>query len=91
MYTLRQPVGANNEAAGWIIHHSLPRGISFLVNGGVDGYSAGLLNNNLIIKNIAMNDIRNDSEHQCVIYRADGFYDQVVERGDIIILFVAGE
>ena len=91
MYTLRQPVRANNESAGWIIDLSIPRGISFLVNGGVRGYSAGLLNNSLIIENITMNDSRNDSEYQCVISRADGFNEQVVESGDIIILYVAGE
>ena len=90
MYTLRQPF-QSNESAGWIIHHSIPRGISFLVNGGERGYSADLLNNNLIIENIIMNDSRNESEYQCVITRTDGFNDQVVERGDIIILHVAGE
>ena len=90
MYTLRQPFQIN-ESAGWIIDHSIPRGINLLVNGGVRGYSADLLNNNLIIENIAMKDSRNGSEHQCVIIRADGFNNQVVESGDIIILLIAGE
>ena len=93
IYTLHQQVRSrvNYEVAGWIIDHSIPRGISFLVNSGVPGYSADLLNNNLIIKNIAMNDNRNGSEYQCVITRADGFNEQVLESGDIIILHVAGE
>ena len=91
IYTLRQPVGANDEVAGWIIDHSVPHGLNFLTNSGVRGYSAGLLNNNLIIKNIAMNDSRNGSEYQCVITREVGYNDQVVESGDIIILHVAGE
>ena len=90
MCTLRQPFW-NNESAGWIIDLSSPYGVNFLANGGLTGYSAGLCSNNLIIENIAMNDNRNGSEYQCVIFRTVGFNDQVVESGDIIILHVAGE
>ena len=90
MYTLRQPF-QSNESAGWIIDHSIPHGINVLVNGGVRGYSADLLNNNLIIKNIAMNDSRNGSEYQCVITRTGGYNDQILESGNITILHVAGE
>ena len=90
MFTLRQPF-QNNESAGWIIDHSIPYGVSVLANSGLPGYSADLHSNNLIIKNIAMDDKRNGSEYQCVISKTGGFNDKIVELGNITILYVAGE
>ena len=63
MHTLHQPVGENNEAAGWIKDHSVPHGVNSLLNNVVPGYSAHSAKNDLIIKNIAMNDSRNGSEY----------------------------
>ena len=51
------------------------------------GYSADGVNNNLIIKNITMNDDRSGTWYQCVILRSGA----VVESGNITILRVAGE
>ena len=90
MCTLREPF-QNNESAGWIIDLSSPHGINVLANDGVPGYSAGLYSNNLIIKNITMNDKRNGSEHQCVISGTGRFNYKVVEWGNITILYVAGK
>ena len=92
MCTLRQPSRENNETIGWIINLSVVYGVSFLSNSGVRGYSADLLSNNLIIKNITMNDNRNTTEYQCVIHISMGHlgHEEVVESGDIIILHVAG-
>ena len=93
MYTLRQPLRENGEAIGWVINLSVVFGVSFLSNGGVPGYSADLVSNNLTIKNIKINDNRNTTEYQCVIYIPMGNLGQeeIVERGVIIILHVAGE
>ena len=90
MFTLRRPF-QNNESAGWIIDHSLPYGIGVLANSGLLGHSADLHSNNLMIKNIAMNDSRNGSEYQCVIFKTGDFNNKVVESGNVTILHVAGE
>ena len=91
--TLRQPVKENDELLGWIIDLSVVFGINFLSNGGVPGYSADVLSNNLIIKNITINDNRNTTEYHCVIYISVGTLGQeeIVEHSDVIILHVAGE
>ena len=83
---------------GWIIGQSLPQGISSLANGLVIGYSANIFNNNLIIRNIMMNDSRNDTWYQCVIGMQTDIMDidstrtlQPTEWGNATILYVAGE
>ena len=55
----------DNEVAAWIINHGTPNAVSGLRNGIVAGYNAN--GNNLIVKNITMNDDRNNTEYQCVI------------------------
>ena len=70
---------------GWLVDKSGPYGASSLRNGIVDGYSAHLQTNNLIILNIMMNDNRNGTEYQCVINGG------MSQEGDTIILYVAGE
>ena len=64
------------------------------------GYSANIFSNNLIIKNIMMNDDRNDTWYQCVIgmqAEPDGMEQestrnlQPTEWGNITIIYVAGE
>ena len=63
------------------------------MNDGVPGYSAISIKHSLIIKSIAINDKRNGTEYRCVIVipgEYPGLY-KVVEKGDKIILYVAGE
>ena len=88
----------NDEVVGWIIGQSLPQGVSFLANGLVAGYSANIFNNNLVIRNIMMNDSRNDTWYQCVIGMQGDVMDrdstmtlQPTEWGNATILYVAGE
>ena len=92
-YDLRQPSG--NEVAAWTLGQNQPLGVSALANGLVIGYSANIFNNNLIIKNIMMNDSRNETWYQCVIgiWQADEdtMTLQPIEWGNITILYVAGE
>ena len=88
---LRRPSG--NESAAWTIDQAGPYGVNSLANGILDGYSADLLSNNLLIKNITTNDDRNNTEYQCVTFTPGTFVgdEQIVESGDVIILYVAGE
>ena len=69
-----------------------PYGANSLTNGLVDGYSADLYNYNLIMQSIRKNDDRNGTEYQCMIIQGQfpGVI-QVLERGDVTILYVAGE
>ena len=81
---MRQP--SNGETPAWMIDRT-SSGVSYLSNGLVAGYSADRVNNDLIIKNITMNDDRSGTWYQCVILRSGA----VVESGNITILRVAGE
>ena len=73
----------------WVINHGVtPHGINALHNGVVDGYSATLVNTNLIIKDITLNDDRNDSEYRCVILQDET---TILHESEPIILYVAGE
>ena len=64
-----------------------PYGINSLVNGIVSGYSATLCGNNIIVKDIVMNDARNDSYYYCV--RARGTH--ILNESDPTFLYVAGK
>ena len=93
----RQP-SENDSVVGWIIGQSQPEGVSALANGLVAGYSANIFNNNLIIRNIIMNDSRNETWYQCVIGMQDDGMSidstmilQPTRWGNITILYVAGE
>ena len=61
-----------NETAAWMIGQRGPYTVNSLVNGSVNGYSADIHNNNLIIKNITKNDDRNETDYQCAISIAEG-------------------
>ena len=56
--------------------------MSQLFSGTVTGYNSS--GNNLIIKDIVMNDHRNNTVYRCVIQSSDTY-------GDLIFLHVAGE
>ena len=81
-----------NETSGWMIDQ-IPYGVGALAGGILDGrYSANQFSNNLIIKNVTANDDRSGTWYQCVIIRpVEYHYDEVVEYGNITILYVAGE
>ena len=76
-----------NEVAAWIINHGGPYGVNAIRNGRWPGYSTN--GNNLIVENIIMNDIRNRSDHRCVITRIGTT--TIIRESDPTILFVAGE
>ena len=88
---LRQPSG--DESVAWIINSMTPQGINVIANGRVNGYTANLHKTDLIIENIMMNDNRNNTEYQCVIVisGASTSQEQVVEKGDVITVYVAGK
>ena len=83
--TLGIPSNATHTL-GWIINHIF-YGVAALNSGILPGYSADLLNNNLIVKNIVMNDHRNDTEHQCVIRHGM----TILNTSDPTLLLVAGK
>ena len=93
-FGLRQTVAGRDERPAWLIGTvQVPYGVNSLAGSILAGYSANVHNNNLIIKNIRMNDDRNDTEYQSVIGTpgtVPGTLD-VVERGNVTILYIAGE
>ena len=87
------PSGSGSVA--WVINRMAPHGLSAIRNGIAPGYANNLGNNNLIIKNIMMNDNRNDSEYQCVIImtimRGNNAVTEITQRSNATTLYVAGE
>ena len=76
------------EGIAWLINFNGPYGVNSLHNGILKGYSANIVTNNLIVENIMMNDVRNNTEYRC------GLNTQKVSTilaSDPIILYVAGE
>ena len=73
---------------GWLVDHMGPYGVSSLFNGVLDGYSADIGTNSIIILSITMNDSRNGTEYQCGIIRGGSFLEH---ESDPITLYVAGE
>ena len=90
--TLSYHLHARNETPGWMIDLT-SHGVLSLANGLVAGYSANIFNNNLIIKNITINDDRSGTWYQCVTLRSieGSHHNEVLESGNITILYVAGE
>ena len=90
--TLSYDLHPKNETPGWMIDLT-SYGVSSLANDILAGYSADLFSNGLIIKNITINDDRSGTRYQCVILRATvgAHYDEVLEYGNITVLYVAGE
>ena len=66
----------------WFINGQGAYTVSQLFSGVVAGYNSS--GNNLIIKDIVMNDPRNNTVYRCVIQSSDTY-------GDLIFLHVAGE
>ena len=93
-FGLLQAAMDRDERAAWIIGNVYDLyEINSLTNGILAGYSADLHNNNLIIKNIRMNDSRNNTEYQSVIGTpgtVPGTLD-VAESGNVTILYVASK
>ena len=87
MFTLGLP-STNQHIPTWIIGH-IPYGVSALIGGILDGYSADNSNKNLIVENIVMNDRRNDTEYQCVFVLSGTM--TIVNSSDPIFLYVAGK
>ena len=79
----------SNQTVAWLIQHMGPYSLQELHNGIVTGYSTN--GNNLIIKNIMMNDDRNDNEYNCVVVWKDDDMQEILEMSHTIILFVMGE
>ena len=72
------------ETASWFINGLGPYSVSQLFSGTVTGYNSS--GNNLIIKDIVMNDPRDNYEYQCITYSVGSGI-----QGDPIFLRVAGE
>ena len=91
-FTLSYDFHARNETPGWMID-LISYGVQSIANGILAGYSANIFNNNLIIKNITINDDRSGTWYQSVILRSieGSHHDEVLEYGNITILHVAGE
>ena len=79
----------NTVVVAWVINHGdTPYGINSLHNGVLDGYSATLVNTNLIIKDIKLNDDRDGSVYRCVILQNET---TILHESEPTILYVAGE
>ena len=84
---------SGNGSVAWVINRMPPHELPAIRGGTVSGYTSDLGSNNLLVTNITMDDDRNDTEHQCVIGISGVFQNalQVIERGNVSILYVAGE
>ena len=80
-----------NETVAWLVNLEGPHGINSIRNGLLDndGYTATFGSNNLIVENITMNDVRNESIFQCVIILQ--YIATILRESDRTILFIAGE
>ena len=79
------------NSVGWMINHMGPYGINSLHNGILVGYTATLGSNNIVVKNIIMNDIRNDSLYTCVIVSIYKSRRTILKEGSTTLLYVAGK
>ena len=77
----------DDEVVAWLVNHGGPYGVSAIRNGIWAGYSAN--GNNLLVESIMMNDIRNRSDHRCVITTTGTT--TILRQSDPTILYVAGE
>ena len=78
--------GTAQAGISWVVHFAL-YDVSSLNRGVLPGYSANLNKSNLIVKNIEMNDNRNNTEYRCVIIMSG----EIVNDSDTTFLYVAGE
>ena len=77
--------GAVQPGVTWIINDNQYT-VASLSNGILDGYSADINSSHLIVKNIVMNDIRNNTECRCAIIMSD----TIADDSDPTFLYVAG-
>ena len=85
---------SGSQSAAWIINNSMgPYRLNTIRSGILAGHTASLGSNNLIVKNITMNDDRNGSDYRCVIVPSTGTpsFANIIEESDPTILYVAGE
>ena len=70
----------------------VPRTVMLIRNGILqqDGYSATLFSTNLIVEDIIMNDVRNNSDFTCVVVGRDDT-STILNRSDPTTLYIAGE
>ena len=87
LFTLGKP-STTQHAIAWIINHRF-YSVNALRAGILPGYSADVNNSNLIVQNIVMNDVRNNTEYQCVIVISDTR--TIVNTCDRTVLNVAGK
>ena len=78
--------GAVQFGVTWIIAFN-QHTVGSLSNGILPGYSAHISSRNLIVKNIVMNDNRNNTKYKCVIVMSG----MIIEDSDPTFLYVAGE
>ena len=83
--SVAQP-GTVQPGVTWIINYNRYT-VDSLSNGILDGYSADINSSSLIVKNIVMNDNRNNTECRCSIIMSD----MITEDSDPTFLYVAGE
>ena len=85
---------ASGSKARWLVNHTAgPYGVNALRNDILTGYSAALDSSNLIVENIMMNDVRNDSDYRCVIISQNTSiqHPSILRESDPTLLYVAGE
>ena len=76
-------------SVAWLINYMGPYGINSLHNGILPGHTAdNMKSNNIVVKNIVLNDIRNDSLYICVIVTSQG---TILKQGNETLLYVAGK
>ena len=76
------------ETTEWLVNHTGPHRPNALLDGQSPGYTLNN-NNNLIVKNITMNDVRNNTEYQCAIITRGTMPKK--HWSDLTILYVSGE
>ena len=82
---------SGSQIAAWIINHVVYT-VQQLRNGILTGYGSN--ENNLILENIMMNDVRNATEYSCGIVSStvsNPIVADIVVESDSTILYVAGE
>ena len=78
--------GTPQAGVTWIINFNQYT-VDSLSTGILNGYSVDINSSNLIVKNIVMNDNRNNTEYRCVIILSG----IIAEDSDPTFLYVAGE
>ena len=73
------------QSVSWLINDMGPYEVTALLNGTLTGYSSN--DNNLIVQNVTMNDVRNGSNYNCVI----NITTAILLQSYPTTLYVAGE